>query len=197
MLVPNGKIDGYLRQVRAGLRGLPDSEVTEILDELRAHIVERTGGGDATDAAIDSALHALGRPEQIASQYVAENLALRAESSRSPWMVLRSVFHWATLSVKGLGVFIVCIIGYSFGISFFLTALMKPFHPQGVGLWMSNGGQNFSLHVGGFTGPAGSEREILGWWMIPIGYSLGGGTILLTTHFALWALRRRSVRNLG
>jgi hypothetical protein len=191
MVVANVKIDAYLRQVRAGLRGLPDSEVTDILNELRAHIAERTGGG-ASDAAIDSALHALGRPEQIAAQYVAENLALRAESSRSPWMVLRSVFHWATLSIKGLGVFIVCIIGYSFGVSFFLTALMKPFHPQGVGLWMSNPGQNFSLHVGGFTGPAGGEREILGWWMIPIGYSLGGGTILLTTHFALWALRRRS-----
>jgi hypothetical protein len=193
MAVLNEKIDAYLRQVRAGLRGLPESEIPDILNELRAHIVERSGGdGETTDAAIGSALHALGRPEQIAAQYVAENLALRAESSRSPWMVLRSVFHWATLSVKGLGVFIVCIIGYSFGVSFFLTALMKPFHPQGVGLWMSNGGQNFSLHVGGFSGPAGDQRELLGWWMIPIGYSLGGGTILLTTHFALWALRRRS-----
>lgn len=190
-MVLNGKIDAYLRQVRAGLGGLPDSEVTEILNELRAHIVERTGD-DASDAATDSALHALGRPEQLAAQYVAENLALRAESNRSPWMILRSVFHWATLSIKGLGVFMVCVIGYSFGVSFFLTALMKPFHPQGVGLWMSNAGQTFSLHVGGFTGPADGEREILGWWMIPIGYSLGGGTILLTTHFALWALRRRS-----
>jgi HAAS len=191
MAVPNEKIDAYLRQVRAGLRGMSDVEVTDIVNELRVHIVERTGpGGEASDAAVDSALRSLGRPPQIAALYVAEDLASRAESSRSPWMVLRSVFHWSTLSVKGLGVFMVCLIGYSFGLSFFLAALMKPFHPQGVGLWVSNNPDNYSLHVGGSSGHAGDERELLGWWMVPIGCSLGGGTILLTTHFGLWALRR-------
>jgi len=191
MSAPNEKIDAYLRQVRAGLRGLPDAEVTDIVNELRVHIVERTGlGGEASDAAVDSALGALGRPEQIAALYLAENLASRAESSRSPWMVLRSVFHWATLSVKGFAVFIICLIGYGFGLSFFLAALIKPFNPHGVGLWTSNSRGDFSLHVGGFSDHAGDERELLGWWMVPVGCSLGGGTTLLTTHFALWALRR-------
>jgi hypothetical protein len=191
MAVPSEKIDAYLRQVRAGLRGLPDAEVGDIVNELRAHIAERTApSGETSPAAIDSALHSLGRPEQIAALYVTEGLALRAESSRSPWMVLRSVFHWATLSVKGFAVFVVCLIGYSFGLSFYLTALMKPFHPQGVGLWVSTNPNSYSLHVGGIMGPPGNERELLGWWMIPIGFGLGGGTILLTTQFALWALRR-------
>jgi hypothetical protein len=189
MAAPN--VDAYLRQVRAGLRGLPDSEVAEILTELRGHIAERIGPANQGDyAAIDSVLDKLGRPEQIAALYVAENLASRAESSRSPWMILRSVFHWSTLSVMGFAVFIVCIIGYSFGVSFFLAALIKPFHPHGVGLWMSNDPARYSLHVGGFSGGTADERELLGWWLIPIGCSLGGGTILLTTHFALWALRR-------
>ena len=35
MSAANEKIDAYLRQVRAGLRGLPDAEVTDILNELR------------------------------------------------------------------------------------------------------------------------------------------------------------------
>jgi hypothetical protein len=42
----------------------------------------------------------------------------------------------------------------------------------------------------GFSGNLGDERELLGWWMIPIGFGLGGGTILLTRYFALWALRQ-------
>lgn len=188
-MAPN--VDAYLRQVRAGLRDLPESEVTDILTELRAHIAERVGSANEGDyAAIDSVLHKLGRPEQIAALYVAENLASQAECSRSPWMILRTVFHWSTLSVLGFVVFMVCIIGYAFGVCFFLAALMKPFHPQGVGLWVSNRPDHYSLHVGGVLGAPGDERELLGWWLVPIGCSLGGGTILLTTQFALWALRR-------
>jgi hypothetical protein len=190
MIAADVKIDAYLRRVRAGLRGLPDSEITDILNELRAHIMERAeSGGGPADGAVDSALQALGRPEQIAALYVAENLASQAESSRTPWTVLRTLFHWSTRSIVGFAVFMVCLIGYSFGLSFLLAALLKPFHPHGVGLWLSTNPHAYSLHVGGFSGPAGQERELLGWWLVPIGCSLGGGTILLTTHFALWSLR--------
>ena len=191
MTTANEKIDVYLRRVRTGLRGLPDAEVTDILNELRAHIVERLElASGPRDSAVDSVLQSFGRPEQIAALYVAESLVSRAESSRSPWTILRSLFYWSTLSVIGFVVFMICLIGYSFGACFFIAALMKPFHPQGVGLWYRNDPANFSLHVGGFSGPAGQERELLGWWLVPVGCSLGGGTILLTTHFALWSLRR-------
>jgi hypothetical protein len=81
----------------------------------------------------------------------------------------------------------ICAVEYGFGVCFFLAALMKPIHPEGVGLWYRNDPANFSLHVGGFSGPAGQERELLGWWLVPVGCSLGGGTILLTTYFALWS----------
>jgi hypothetical protein len=191
MTTANERIDGYLRRVRTGLRGLPDAEVTDILNELRAHIVERLElASGPRDSAVESVLQSFGRPEKIAALYVSENLVSRAESSRSPWTILRSLFYWSTLSVIGFVVFMICLIGYTFGVCFFLAALMKPIHPQGVGLWYRNDPANFSLHVGGFSGPAGQERELLGWWLVPVGCSLGGGTILLTTHFALWSLRR-------
>jgi len=191
MTTADDKIDRYLRRVRTGLRGLPDTEVTDILNELRAHIVERLELAEGSrDAAIDSALQSFGRPEHIAALYVSENLVSRAESSRTPWTILRSLFYWSTLSVMGFIVFMICLIGYTFGVCFFIAALMKPFHPQGVGLWYRNDPTHFSLHVGGFFGPPGQERELLGWWLVPVGCSLGGGTILLTTQFALWSLRR-------
>lgn len=192
MTAPSEKIDAYLRRVRLGLRALPDSEVTDILNELRAHITERVqSGGRPPEDAVEFALQSLGRPEQIAALYVTEDLVSRAESSRTPWTILRTLFHWSTLSMIGFGVFIVCLIGYSFGVSFLLAALMKPFHPQGVGLWYQSADTgHFSLHVGGFYPHTGQECELLGWWLVPVGCSLGGGTTLLTTQFALWSLRR-------
>ena len=191
MTTPDQKIETYLKRVRNGLRGLPAEEVSDILNELRTHIMERLElAPGPPESAVDTVLQSFGRAEKIAALYVSESLVLRAESSRTPWTVLRSLFYWSTLSVVGFIVFCICLIGYSFGICFFLAALMKPFHPQSVGLWYRNDPNHYSLHVGGFLGPPALERELLGWWLVPIGCSLGGGTILLTTQFALWSLRR-------
>jgi len=192
MLQPNDpaqKIELYLRQVRSGLRNLPEPQVADILQELRSHILERAqSGGALSDTVTDATLQALGRPLEVASLYVAENVMARAESSRTPWMVLRGVFLWAMLSLKGFLVLTVCLIGYLFGAAFFIAALAKPFNPHAVGLWMT-GPDSYSLALG-MTDSACHGRELLGWFLIPVGCSLGGGTILLTTHFGLWCIRR-------
>ena len=128
MTSPNEKIDNYLKRVRSGLRGLPDEEVADILNELRTHIVERSElASGQRDAAVESVLQSFGRAEKIAALYVSESLVSRAESNRTPWTILRSLFYWSTLSVMGFIVFLVCLIGYSFGVCFFLAALIKPF----------------------------------------------------------------------
>jgi len=182
-------IELYLRQVRSGLRNLPEPQVAEILQELRSHILERAqAGGAPSEAATNAALHSLGRPAEVATLYVAENVMASAESSRTPWMVLRGVFHWATLSVKGFLVLLVCLFGYMFGASFFLAALLKPFNPTHVGLWLQTR-DSFSLALG-VTGAEAHGHELLGWYLIPVGCSIGGGTILLTTHFGLWCIRK-------
>ncbi len=188
MTPTNERVEQYLKRVRRGLRGLPEEDVSDILNELRTHISERLESASSAD--VEAVLHSFGRPEEIAALYVSESLIERAVSSRTPWTILRTLFHWSTLSVMGFFVFLICLIGYAFGVSFFLAALLKPFNPHGVGLWYGNDPFEFSLHVGGFTGPAGAERELLGWWLVPVGFSLGGGTILLTTRFALWSLQR-------
>jgi len=181
-------IEQYLKRVRSGLRGLPDEDVTDILNELRTHISERMESASSAD--VEVVLQSFGKPEEIAALYVSESLIERAVSSRSPWTILRTLFHWSTLSVMGFVVLTVCLIGYAFGVSFFIAAVAKPFNPHGVGLWYRHDPLDFSLHLGGFTGPSGGERELLGWWLVPVGFSLGGGTILLTTRFALWSLQR-------
>jgi hypothetical protein len=180
-------IDQYLADLRTHLRSLPREQVVDIVEEIRSHIRDIAGGDAATEASIHAALSRLGVASELAASYVTDNLMSQAQHSRMPWSILRGIFHWATLSVKGFLVFMVCVIGYSFGGSFLLTALVKPLNHK-AGLWLI-GPDSYSL-VLGMTDTWPQGRELLGWTIIPIGLSLGCGTILLTTHFALWCIRR-------
>jgi uncharacterized membrane protein len=182
------QIDAYLQRLRKGLRNLRDDDAHEIVEELRSHIVDKAAsGGEMTSAGVDAALAALGNPEGLASQYITDDLLARAESSRTPWALLRGVFHWATLSVKGFLVLMVCTVGYVFGGACLIAALVKPFNPR-VGLWVIDKG-TYSLALG-LTSARMQGHELLGWALIPICLALGGGTILLTTHFGLWSIRQ-------
>jgi HAAS domain-containing protein len=192
------RIEAYLRRLRQRLRGMNGDDAREIVAELRSHVVEKaTVSGQLTPAAVDAALAALGSPEALAAEYLTDDLLARAEASRSPLRVLEGMFRWASLSVTGFFALLVSIVGYSLGAILMLGALLKPFHPQTAGLWAfrnSAGDLLYSLHLG-FGSPPADGREVLGWWLIPIGLSLGGGLIISTTHLALWfAHRVRSAR---
>jgi hypothetical protein len=175
-------MDAYLAELRTRLRSLPEEQITDIVEEIRSHIRDTAGTtGTMTEASIHAALSRLGPPSTLAANYVTDNLLAGAQRTRMPWTILRGIYHWATISVKGVLVFIACVFGYGFGASFFIAALAKPFSPR-VGLWMTDS-DTFSL-VLGIAKYAPQGHELLGWKLIPIGFALGGGTILLTTYFA-------------
>src|SRR5947209_11977580 len=146
------KIDGYLTRLRGRLRGLNHDDVCEIVEELRGHIAEKlAGSGEPTSATIDAALAALGSPEELASEYITDNLLARAEVSRSPVRILESLFRWASLSVAGFFVLVVAIVGYVLGVVLILCAVLKPFHPHTAGLCVSRdstGDLSFFLRLG-------------------------------------------------
>jgi len=194
--IPQTKIDRYLAELRAHLRWLPQEQAVDIVEEIHSHIRDAAGvGGSMTEASINAALNRLGPASELAASYVTDSLLAQAQHSGMPWTVLRGIFRWATLSVKGFLVFMLCLIGYAFGGSFFIAALAKPFNPK-VGLWLVDN-DTYSLALG-MTDAAPRGHELLGWKLIPIGLALGGGTILLTTHFGLWCIRRfRQSRPLG
>lgn len=196
------KIDEYLDRLRRRLRGFDPSAVGEIVEELRSHILDRAAqsedmSGEAKPAAIDTALAGLGSPEELADQYVTDNLLARAEISRSPLRILRSLFRWGSLSVAGFFVLLGSLVGYFFGVVFMLVAVAKLFHPHTAGLWTfpsGNGDFELSFRLGFGSLPSGG-REVLGWWIVPIGWLGGGALVMLTTYVAVWFVRqyRRSL----
>ena len=187
------RIEAYLGTLRGRLRGIPEQEVREIVDELRSHIIDRSAAaGEITATGVDAALAALGTPEELASQYMTDNLLARAEVSRSPLQILRSLFRWASLSVAGFCVLLGSVVGYFFGAVFILVGMLKPFHPHSAGLWIFPNGSGeceMSFRLGFGSVPAGG-RDLLGWWIVPIGWIAGCGLVMLTTHIAVWFVRQ-------
>lgn len=186
------KVDAYLGRLSALLRGMSKKDAKEIIEELRGHIIEKTiTDGELAAASVDGVLAALGTPEELAGQYMTDALLARAEVSRSPVRILKSLWRWASLSVAGFFVLLGSIVGYSLGAALILCAMLKPFFPRTTGLWLfpAGGDSTISLRLG-VTGSPLNGRELLGWWIVPIGLAGGSGLLILTTQFALWCVRR-------
>jgi len=179
-------MDEYLKSLRSCLRELDDDAAREIIEEIRSHLLDRTRDDPASLA---SAIAALGTPEELASRYLADALLRRARVSRSPWLMLRSFFRWATLGFTGFWILLFSLVGYFVSAAFALCALLKPIHPETAGLWLLAGPDYaVSLRLGFGSIPPGG-RELLGWWIVPLGLVGAVGLALLTFHFGLWSIR--------
>jgi hypothetical protein len=186
-------MEAYLGRLRRRLRGMNDEDAREIVEELRSHIRDKAAAsGQVTASGVDAALAALGSPEELASQYLTDDLLARAEVSRSPVRILESLFRWASLSVAGFLVLLGSMVGYFLGVVFILVAALKSFHPRTAGVWvLPNGADDFNISVRlGFGSAPLEGREVLGWWIIPIGLAAGCALVMLTTRFAIWCVRQ-------
>ena len=106
--------------------------------------------------------------------------------------ILKSLFRWASLSVAGFFVLLGSILGYFFGVVLMLVAVAKLFHPRTAGLWTypdSIGNLELSFRLGLGSAPLGG-KDMLGWWIIPIGWLAGCALVMLTTHIAVWFVRK-------
>jgi len=181
------RLDGYLEDLRARLGALPEAQVAEIVAELRSHVRD-SAEGELTDGVVAAALERLGSPAELASLYETESLLVRAGRSESPWLLVKGLCRWATVSIAGAFAFLGLIIGYVVAASFLCAALVKPFAPDRVGLWMA--GDEISLHLGLVEPPPAQGNEVLGWWIVPLGLLLGAAALWLTRWLARWAIRR-------
>ena len=181
-----GQVDTYLAALRKQLTGLPAEEVEEILRELRGHIAERAGDSDSgrDRIPIEQILRQLGPPEQIGSLYREDALVARARASFSPMLIIRTTSRWASKTAVGFATFLAGAVGYSLGVSLTACAILKPFFPTYIGLWINPNGVVLGAEV-----PRPHSHELLGWWIIPYGFAVGIAFVLGTTAFLRWMLR--------
>lgn len=183
-------IEQYLKRLRKSLSHLQEADTADILQELRSHILERLESErESSGGGIGAILASLGTPEEMASEYVTENILAAAASSRSPLMIMKGIFRLASVSLAGFAVLIGSLMGYLVGLPLLLMALAKPFIPNHVGLWIQTGAMPHSLFFG-ISIDAMQGQDLLGWWIVPLGLIVGLGTILLVLKFDLWCIRR-------
>jgi uncharacterized membrane protein len=168
-MTSNPMIESYFAALANQLSDLPQAKRDEVVRELRAHLFDRLEQiAVPTDDDCRTVLKALGSPEEIARQYRLELLLNRSAWRISPWSVLRTLFRWTLTGIQGYIVFVLAVIGYTMAAAFYITALLKPFFPHNVGVFISEQ----CLNLAHFPGPP-PGTEILGVYYIPVAVFVG------------------------
>ncbi|MBC6982084.1 DUF1700 domain-containing protein [Caulobacter sp. 17J80-11] len=150
--------EDFARRLDAGLRGLPADERERIVLEIRGHLAERGEAG----------LAALGAPETLAKTYMEDFRMTQAIAQANPAALLLTILDRAGRNAAAAVIGFVAVTLYLMSAGFLVVAVLKPFFPTHVGLWLDP--FSFGAWVNTAT-PAGPE--VLGWWTIPVGLVLG------------------------
>jgi uncharacterized membrane protein len=183
----DARLETYLDRLRSGLREVSPEYRQDILREIRAHIVDSTEHSSDQAGAVDRVLRLLGAPEELAFRYSTECQLQRASRSFSPWLILRTCWHWAKLGIKGTLAFFVALFGYSLALGFTGAVFLKPLVPSKVGVWV--GPEGFNVGV-----PAHPERmhELLGNYFVPVIAAAAFLSAIGTTRLLRWMMRKRA-----
>jgi hypothetical protein len=186
------QMESYLRQLRSSLRSLPAAQADDIVREIRSHLIDSAGGSAAADRQrLTEAIARLGDPTALASTYVMDYLALHAQTTRSPIVLLRVVALWATRSVEGIVALILAVLGYAIALIGLGCALFKPFTPDRIGLWVERvPPDDYSFQLGRVAVPPSNAHEVLGWYIIPLGLIVGALAFIATTRYLLAKVRK-------
>jgi len=186
-------IDDYLAALRRQLRDLMEEDMNDIVEEIRAHILDKSTAG-ADGAQVEQTLAALGAPRDLAARYCTEEMMRRAEAHRSGTQKARIAGRWTVRILAGLVVVIVSAVGYFVGGVLVTAGVVKVMWPRGTGLWqtMNSDGTVMSYGLSGGSGntpPSNTAHDILGWWLLPIGFILGPAIIYGTFWLGRWTVR--------
>jgi hypothetical protein len=182
-------LESYLGAVTAELRALPKSEIEEIVRELRSHVLERLQG-ERDEESVRATLARVGDPRAIALEHL-EARSGRSEAERSTREArgfVQRILGRARAMARASGVVLGSVLSYGFAACWLFTALAKPFQPARVGLWLlpdASGDLNLSL---GSHGAGAVGRDLLGWWIVPLGLTLAAALGWVT-----WRWNRRQI----
>ena len=174
------QIEEYLDTLRASLESITISQREEIVREIGAHIRD---SAELPDVAIAEILARLGSPEKLALEYRDGILIRQAGRSYSPFLLMKAAMRVGTRGFFGILVFLSVLFGYVLGGGLILTGFVKPLLPTHVGLFYGPHSYGFGVF---FPGAEIGERELLGWWYIPIAITAGSLLVVVTS----WIIRR-------
>jgi hypothetical protein len=126
----------------------------------------------------------MGEPEDIGSLYRTDAMVAQARATFSPVLIFRTTLRLARQTTLGLIAFLLGFFGYSIGVALLACAVLKPFFPQNIGLFVGSHGVNLAL-----TPAPNPADDLLGWWVIPFDLVAGMLAVLGTTWFLRWMLR--------
>ncbi len=176
-------VDLYLARLCRALGEADPGEKDEIVSDIRCLIQEHVEVGGESVAAV---LSRLGPAEALADSYRVEGLLSRAAHGSGPLDLIRAACRWSLRGLMGFATAALVFYGYLTGLAFLVVALVKPFLPAKTGLFVGHG-----LFLYGIDPGSWSERELLGYWIIPISIAISLFCFVLTTRLARWIIRRR------
>jgi len=189
------RLRGYLFVLRQTLRSfLPKDTVQDAVREIESHLREAIANADGAPnegVALERILAELGTPAQVARAYSLEMTLDEAAATAGVLPIARALLRLAFTTARGFLAFLGLFVGYASGVAFLAIAVLKPIFPANVGVIVVNGvvrslGAQFPMP------PGGEARG--GYWVIPIGITLGLALLALTHRLALrfveWWRRR-------
>jgi hypothetical protein len=179
-------ISEYLNRVSSGLKGIDEAQRQEIVAEIRSHLADRVQQfvAEGSPHPVETALAAMGDPGALALQFTQEMRLQESSRSFVPWVLLRGAARIALTGFKGMMAFTVGLVGYGFGFTFTLAALLKPIMPSKIGLWVGP-----HLFAWGMPGSTVGAHELAGEYFIPLSLVLGFLFATATTFALRWLMR--------
>jgi hypothetical protein len=102
---------------------------------------------------------------------------------------MRGIHRWSMVSVWGFVLFVLGIVGYTTGFALIVGGLGKIIAPNHIGAWA---GPHTIFDIGVNNDP--TARDVLGWWLVPVGLASGASLVLATTRLLRWTLRFARIR---
>lgn len=161
-MTEESRIDAYLAELSRALRGMSETDRSDILQEIRAHLEHRAGEGR-----LDEALKSLGSAQACARGFIDELKLQQAFTDRGPAQTFGALFALASQRFTAAIGLLVSGVFFLFAAGFAFTAFYELVNPEAAGLWSNPDTGTFFLGVIDTT-DLGGATDLLGGWLFPL-----------------------------
>jgi uncharacterized membrane protein len=183
----------YDQRLKYLLRKIKKEEKEEILLEIKGHLWEsfRQDPAESEEERLLNAISRLGEPEIFLRPLIADKYMTRASRTLSPKDVIKGLYFSLFTGFKK------AVISFCLGLGYILVfvlagmAVLKPFFPNNVGVFLFNDG---SLAAGFIDlNSTGVKIDYFGFWIIPVAAGLAVLIYIGLTKY-LSKVRRSRIR---